>query len=80
MIGVSIPLWSDQFFLFAVLEFSLFLGVLPATKLKLNLQEAWLKVRCKSGILFLTELKVHLLNNIFSFCLRMFSPDCAPSG
>lgn len=44
--GVPIPLWHNQFFSFAVADFCQFVEVLAATKEKLNLQNAWLKVRC----------------------------------
>lgn len=49
MKGVPKPLWNYQFFSFVVADFGQLVDLSKATAGKLNLQEAWLKVRCTVG-------------------------------
>lgn len=78
IIGVSIPMWNVQFFSFVALDFGQFLRTFPATKHKVNLQEASLKVYCKSGAILLFEWEVCPPNSLFLVSLKVFTLECAP--
>lgn len=70
---VLISLWHSQFFFFAVVDFGQFVEVLVVMEEKLNLQEAWLKVRCFDGCSFPTEMVVQLRRSSFIVRLEVFS-------
>lgn len=78
MSGVPIPLWYKQFFAFAVAEFRLFLGILPATDQKANLKEAWIKVHCKPEFEIPQVMDVQLPLSWYLVRLEVFSPEDAP--
>lgn len=78
MSGVPILAWNDQFFSFVVAEFGHFLGVSPAMELKLNLREAWVKVRCKGGVSIPHIIDLQLPHNCHQVRLEAFSPKVTP--
>lgn len=75
---MPIALWHQQLFLFVVANVGQLVEISAGTKEKLNLQKAWLKVRCIGGQPFPSEIAVQFLNSTFSIFLETFSPGDVP--
>lgn len=72
------PLWHDQFFTLAMVDFGKFLEALPATIDKQNLKNTWVKVRCRDSCSFLTELGMQIPQGEFTIRMEIFSPVNVP--